>query len=62
MVTTWTSVPKPTFSGTVTINAGEPIGLLLALTYSDTQVIPGQGWTKITKASGTPWTAVPKAT
>jgi len=57
--TSWTQVPKasqmaPTFTG------GEPIGLLMALTY--TIVTQPSAWTKINKASTTAWSKIPKAT
>ena len=59
--TGWTGVPAP-ITSVVGLLGGMPIGLLLALTY--TQDIPVQvdPWTDITKASGTSWTGVPKAT
>lgn len=57
--TSWTRINKP--SDEVTISAGMPIGLLLALTYanSSTKVT---GWTRVQKASGTAWTRINKAT
>lgn len=57
--TSWTKRPKP--SDEVTITGGNPIGLLLALTYSSTPT-KVTGWTKITKPSGTSWTKITKAT
>lgn len=42
-----TNVNKST-STVITIPAGSPIGLLLALTYASTQTI-GNGWTNINK-------------
>lgn len=54
--TIWTDVPKP--SNTVVTNQeGTPIGLLLALTYSTTDIIIS-GWTNVAKATGTSWTNV----
>lgn len=55
--TSWTKIPKAV--GNTTFTGGDPIGLLLALTYttSTTDV-----WTKITKASGTSWAKVSKPT
>lgn len=64
MVTTWNKVPKPS-GGTpaVTIQAGEPIGLLLALTYATSSITPGtSAWTKVAKQTSTAWTKVTKAT
>ena len=56
----WTRVPDPTAGGgSVTINAGEPIGLLLALTYATSSVVPGTDfWTRITNPSSTSWTRI----
>lgn len=73
MVTTWTNIPKQTSTGwtdvpgptdgaSTVIHAGEPIGLLLALTYANTIVIPTNIWTDIIKANGTGWTNIAKAT
>lgn len=59
--TSWTDVPISTGSNTV-INGGEPIGLLLALTYAGTIIIPNDPWTQVPNGSGTSWTSVPKAT
>lgn len=54
--TSWTQVAKiPTAITTL----GSPIGLLLTLTYPQTQ---GTAWSNVTKATGTVWTPVPKAT
>ncbi len=63
-MTIWTKIGKPT-NGTAgqTINAGNPIGFLLALTYATSSVTPsGDIWTKIGKATGTAWTKIGKAT
>jgi len=57
MVTTWTDVPKPTATSsvtTVTFGGGDPIGLLLGLTYSSV--------TGSTTVLTNNWTNVPKAT
>lgn len=62
--TPWTKIPKAvsTGSGGGTINVGNPIGLLLALTYATSSTVPGhEMWTKINKASGTAWTKITKA-
>lgn len=69
MATIWTKVGKPSTSWTkvslpaneLKTVAGMPIGLLLALTYSQTNVVVN-GWTKVAKAVGTVWTKVLKAT
>lgn len=58
----WTAVPKPTFPTVVMGNVGSPIGLLLALTYSDSNTVVTDPWTKISKPSGTNWTSVTKPT
>lgn len=62
--TSWTKIAKATGGGaSTTIPAGTPIGFLLALTYGADVVIPGGDiWTKITKATGTSWTNIAKAT
>lgn len=65
MTTAWTSVPKPAATSSVIGNSytgGEPIGLLLALTYSQVQTssIVTSIWTPVNNNS-TAWTAVPKA-
>lgn len=57
--TPWTDVPQPQSGGTTIIRAGEAIGLLLALTYAEDQIIPDDTWTILQKASGTLWTEVP---
>ncbi len=64
---TWSDVPKAQATTSVitdVFTGGEPIGLLLALTYStvsQTSVVTGI-WNPLTKTIGTPWTAIPKAT
>lgn len=66
MTTTWSQEPKPLATTSVITQAftgGDPIGLLLALTYSQettTSVVTGI-WTPISDNS-TSWTDVPKAT
>ena len=57
----WTDVPKPQGDTTVNIFAGNPIGLLLALTYAANSSYSNSPWTDVPKASGTTWTDVPKA-
>lgn len=67
MTTTWTNLPKPSPTTSVitqVFSGGDPIGLLLALTntsVSTTSVLTGI-WTDVTKASGTTYTNVAKAT
>lgn len=60
----WTDVPKPSgVNHTVSVSEGEPIGLLLALTYSTTSSVTTGIWTDIAKAVlPASWTNVPKAT
>ena len=66
-MTTWINITKATgttWTKRATINAatppkGQPIGLLMALTYATSR---STDWTKITKATGTSWTNIPKAT
>lgn len=64
MTTTWTDIPKVgTSGGSQVFTGGEPIGLLLALTYTTVTQIPATTlWTDIQKAAGTSWTDIPKAT
>lgn len=63
----WSNVPKPLPVTSVITNnftGGDPIGLLLALTYSQvfqSSVISGI-WTKIPEAFGTSYTKIVKAT
>jgi hypothetical protein len=62
---TWNAVPKPspvTSVITQVFTGGDPIGLLLALTYSTAQItsIVTSIWTPISDNS-TSWTDVPKA-
>lgn len=61
-MTTWNKVPKATSGSSSTTNPGNPIGLLLALTYATTNTISTSMWTKITKATNTTWTKITKAT
>jgi hypothetical protein len=63
--TSWNKITKATTSSGAASNivAGNPIGLLLALTYATGSNVPGgSGWTKVTKASGTSWTKITKPT
>ena len=57
--TNWTKIASPA-GDTPATGGGEPIGLLLALTYSGTPAV--FNWSKIIKASGTSWTKITKAT
>lgn len=61
--TSWTAIPKaPSSNSTQNITAGQPIGLLLALTYATASSVNTSLWTDIPKATGTSWTNIPKAT
>lgn len=54
----WSSVAVATVPSSILTGAGEPIGLLLALTYTETASIVGAPWTSvITQVSGG-WTSV----
>ncbi len=57
---TWTRIPEPAGGGgDVTIQVGEPIGLLLALTYATSSVVPATNmWTRITNPSAQTWTRI----
>lgn len=46
----WTDVPKPVAGTSTTISAGEPIGMLLGITYSDASSISSDIWTYVPKA------------
>lgn len=46
---TWVDVPKPTGNVNENIFAGEPIGLLLALTYAEDSSFTSQEWTNVPK-------------
>lgn len=64
---TWSNIPKASPVTSIITNnftGGNPIGLLLALTYSQvtqSSVITGI-WTKIPEAFGTTYTKIAKAT
>ena len=58
----WTGVPKAQFASIASGSVGEPIGLLLALTYATSTSIIIDPWTDISKASGASWTKIAKAT
>lgn len=75
MTTTWTDIPKASgtpftsiprigTSGSSSVySGGDPIGLLLALTYTTITVVDGStSWTDIAKAANTSWSDIPKAT
>jgi len=63
----WSNIAKPLPTTSVVtggFSGGDPIGLLLALTYSTstvTSVVTGI-WSDVAKASGTNFTKIPKAT
>lgn len=59
----WINIPKPTESSIATVGGGggEPIGLLLALTYagvSSSSIITG--WTEIPKPTVSSWVSIAK--
>lgn len=60
----WIQIPKPAESSvtTASYSGGDPIGLLLALTYSQVSTVSSitTGWTDITKPSVLAWTSVIK--
>lgn len=56
-VISWTNISKAGSENVV--HAGQPMGLLLSITYPSQTVI--SGWHDITKASGTSWTKITKA-
>ena len=68
----WTNVAKPTRESEITFTGGDPIGLLLALTYSTATIVANdwtevlkpssQNWSKITKPSTSNWSNVTKPT
>lgn len=57
--TTWSKIPKAPSGSHGGENNGNPIGLLLSLTYSFAQ---GTQWNPISKATTTTWNKIPKAT
>ena len=60
--TTYTNVAKAVFSSVVSGNSGIPMGLLMALTYADSSTSITDPWVDVSKASGTSFTNVAKAT
>jgi hypothetical protein len=61
--TSYTAIPKPTNgSASQVFSGGEPIGLLMALTYTTVSSVMTSMWTDISKPSGLTWTDIPKAT
>jgi hypothetical protein len=56
--TAWTEVPNATFPSSVFGGEGEPIGLLMALTYATTSSVTGQPWTSIATQGSGGWTSV----
>ena len=58
---TWSAVPNPSESSVTTnTGGGDPIGLLLALTYTLQRSSIVTGWTEISKPSTFNWTTIPK--
>lgn len=60
----WTGITKPSESSVLQLggNAGEPIGLLLALTYAGYISSVTGGWGNIIKPTSSIWTLVAKPT
>ena len=60
----WTGVTKPSESSVLQLggNVGEPIGLLLALTYAGTISSVTSGWGDIAKPTSSTWSLVAKPT
>ena len=59
----WTGVSKPSESSVLTTGGGgEPIGLLMALTYTETVTSVITGWTDVTKPTSSVWSLVAKPT
>lgn len=53
----WTKTTNPA-SGATTINVGNPIGLLLALTYASSSSFVNDHWNKTTNPTVNNWTKV----
>lgn len=59
----WTQIATPSgISSTLTITGGEPIGLLLALTASQSSVLTVDDWTQASVAGVGVWSSVATAT
>ena len=56
--TDWTDVPNAQIPSSLIGTAGEPIGLLLALTQSTTTIITVDPWTDVNIQSQGQWTSV----
>ena len=56
----WTNIDNPVHEKEVTYEGGEPIGMLLALTY--TTIILVDPWVKVAKPTLYSWTNVAKPT
>lgn len=54
----WTEVPNATIPSSIFASGGEPIGLLMALTYAETSSVVGQPWTDVATQSSGGWTSV----
>lgn len=61
---TWTDVAKPSESSVLILGGptGQPIGLLLALTYAGEVSSVTTGWMDIAKPTSSVWTLVSKPT
>lgn len=60
MTPAWTNIPKPQESSVSSLSGGEPIGLLLALTYTVVGSSVISGWTDIQKPTTASWVTVAK--
>lgn len=54
----WTEIPNATVPSSIIASGGEPIGLLLALTYAQTVSVVGQPWTDVSTQTSGGWTSV----
>jgi hypothetical protein len=59
---TWTQIPNAAFPNVTTYTGGEPIGLLLALTYSTIIITPTDPWTPVANPTVSTWVSIPNAT
>lgn len=58
----WTNVNKPSETTTDSGTAGMPIGMLAAITYSDTTSSVITGWGNVAKSTASVYTNVAKST
>ncbi len=59
---TWTPIEKPSESSVISFSGGEPIGMLMALTYTVVGSSVLTGWTDIPQPTSSVWTLVNKPT